>query len=62
MNGETKTCASSHREVHWHQIDWKQCHQQVRRLQTRIVKATQEGKHGKVKSLQWILPESCTGG
>ncbi|MFI5304956.1 MAG: group II intron reverse transcriptase/maturase [Nitrospiria bacterium] len=58
MNVETKTCASSHREVHWHQIDWKQCHQQVRRLQTRIVKATQEGKHGRVKSLQWLLTHS----
>jgi RNA-directed DNA polymerase len=30
----------------------------VRRLQARIVKATQEGKHGKVKSLQWILTHS----
>jgi RNA-directed DNA polymerase len=30
----------------------------VRRLQTRIVKATQEGKHGKVKSLQWLLTHS----
>ncbi|NKE73500.1 group II intron reverse transcriptase/maturase [Candidatus Manganitrophus noduliformans] len=57
MNVKT-TCASSHKEVHWHQINWRQCHQQVKRLQARIVKATQEGRHGKVKSLQWLLSHS----
>jgi hypothetical protein len=37
------------------------CHQQVRRLQARIVKATQEGRWGKVKALQWLLTHSFSG-
>ena len=36
--------AASHAEVDWHAIDWQQVHQNVRRLQARIVKATQAGK------------------
>jgi hypothetical protein len=35
----------------WEQIDWTQCERQVRRLQARIVKATREGRWGKVKAL-----------
>ena len=31
---------------------------EVRRLQIRIAKAISEGRHGKVKSLQWILTHS----
>jgi RNA-directed DNA polymerase len=50
--------ASSHGTVDWHSIDWAKCHREVRRLQARIVKATQEGRHGKVKSLQWLLTHS----
>jgi RNA-directed DNA polymerase len=38
------TGASSHKEINWHAIDWQKVHQNVRRLQTRIVKATQEGR------------------
>ena len=30
----------------------------VKKLQARIVKAQKEGKHGKVKSLQWVLTHS----
>lgn len=56
MNGQT--CASSHLEVEWHSIDWAKCHQTVRRLQARIVKATQEGRYNKVKALQWTLTHS----
>ncbi len=33
----------------WHTIDWYQAHRNVRRLQARIVKATQQGRWGKVK-------------
>jgi len=33
----------------------------VRRLQARIVKATQEGKRGKVKALQRLLTHSFSG-
>jgi len=35
--------------------------QQVKRLQARIVKATQEGRWGKVKALQWLLTHSFSG-
>jgi len=41
--------------VAWHAIDWQQAHQNVRRLQARIVKATQAGRWGKVKALQRLL-------
>lgn len=53
--------APSHVSVTWHSIDWVKCHREVRRLQARIVKATREGKHGKVKALQWILTHSFSG-
>ena len=47
--------------IAWSQIDWAKCHREVRRLQTRIVKATQEGRWGKVKALQWLLTHSFSG-
>lgn len=50
-------CASPPK-VDWHSIDWASCHQKVRDLQARIVKATLEGKHRKAKSLQWLLTNS----
>jgi len=53
--------APSHGATHWHGIDWAKCGREVRRLQTRIVKATQEGRHGKVKALQWMLTHSFSG-
>ncbi|WP_405126803.1 group II intron reverse transcriptase/maturase [Ralstonia pseudosolanacearum] len=53
--------APSHKSVNWHSIDWAKCHREVRGLQARIVKATREGKHGKVKALQWILTHSFSG-
>ncbi len=46
---------------HWHGISWTKCHQEVRRLQARIVKATKEGRWGKVKALQWLLTHSFSG-
>ena len=61
MNAVTTACAASCPEVDWHGIDWAQCHRQVRRLQARIVKATQEGRWGKVKALQWLLTHSFSG-
>jgi RNA-directed DNA polymerase len=54
-------CAASNREIDWHSIDWKLAEQAVRRLQARIVKATQAGRWGKVKSLQRILTHSFYG-
>lgn len=53
--------ASFHSEVGWHAIDWQKVHRNVRRLQTRIVKATQEGRWGKVKALQRLLTRSFSG-
>jgi RNA-directed DNA polymerase len=61
MNAITTACAASGLEVDWHGIDWARCHHQVRRLQARIVKATQEGRWGKVKALQWLLTHSFSG-
>ena len=42
----------------WHAIDWRQVHRSVKRLQARIVQATQAGKWGKVKALQRLLTHS----
>ncbi|WP_198030918.1 reverse transcriptase N-terminal domain-containing protein, partial [Cupriavidus sp. amp6] len=53
--------ASSDHATRWHDIDWVRCHREVRRLQARIVKATWEGRHGKVKALQWLLTHSFSG-
>ena len=60
MNAST-VCAASGLEMSWHRIDWAECHRQVRRLQARIVKATQEGRWNKVKALQWLLTHSWSG-
>ena len=54
MNASTVRAASG-LEMSWHKINWAKCHSQVRRLQARIVKATQEGRWNKVKALQWLL-------
>jgi RNA-directed DNA polymerase len=53
--------AASHEIVDWHTIHWQQAHENVRRLQARIVKATQQGKWGKVKALQRLLTRSFSG-
>ena len=53
--------ASSGHGIHWHEIDLVKCLREVRRLQARIVKATQEGRHGKAKALQWLLTHSFSG-
>lgn len=54
-------CAPSREMVTWHSIDWATCHQNVRRLQARIVKATEDGRWNKVKALQWLLTHSLSG-
>jgi len=55
------TGASSHTGDEWHDINWRQVNQNVRRLQARIVKATQAGKWGKVQTLQHLLTHSFSG-
>src|SRR5437870_5015514 len=61
MNAEQSACASSGKATAWDQIDWPKCARQVRRLQARIVKATQAGRWGKVKALQRLLTRSFSG-
>ena len=46
--------AASHDVLDWHAIDWRRVHQTVRRLQVRIVKAIQDGRWGKVRTLEAI--------
>ena len=60
MNASTGYAASGV-EMSWHKINWAKCHQNVRRLQARIVKATQEGRWRTVKALQWLLTHSWSG-
>lgn len=42
-------------------LDWRIAHQNVRRLQVRIVKAMKENRWGKVKALQQLLTHSWSG-
>ena len=57
-----QTGAASHELVEgWHDLDWKAIDQNVRRLQAGIVKATKEGRWGKVKALQRLLTHSFSG-
>src|SRR6266545_1682784 len=61
MTAAATAGAASHDLVDWHTIDWHTAHQNVCRLQARIVKATQEGRWGKVKALQHLLTHSYSG-
>jgi RNA-directed DNA polymerase len=61
MNAEQSVCASSGPATAWEQTDWPKCERTVRRLQARIVKATQEKRWGKVKALQRLLTCSFCG-
>ena len=61
MNAEHFACASSAAVEHWDQIDRKRCERQVARLQARIVKASREGRWGKVRCLQRLLTCSFSG-
>ena len=53
--------ASSAVVIEWHNIDWVRTHRTVRKLQTRIMKATREKNWRKVKSLQRFLTRSFSG-
>jgi RNA-directed DNA polymerase len=53
--------ASFHEMLEWHGIQWYRTERNVRRLQARIVKATQEKRWGKVKALQRLLTHSFSG-
>jgi len=58
MNEAKVSGAPIDQHSHWHDINWAECNRVVKRHQARIVKATQEGKWGKVKSLQHLLTRS----
>jgi RNA-directed DNA polymerase len=54
----TYTGAFSDPKVIWSAIKWNRVYRNVRRLQARIVKATQAKRWGKVKALQHLLTRS----
>ncbi|GHO50336.1 group II intron reverse transcriptase/maturase [Ktedonospora formicarum] len=60
-NEEMSAGASFHDMLEWHGIQWYRTERNVRRLQARIVKATQEKRWGKVKALQRLLTHSFSG-
>jgi len=53
--------APAHDQAGWHAIAWPAAYHNVRRLQARIVQATQAGRGGKGKALQHRLTHSCSG-
>jgi len=55
------TGTSFHGVTDWHAIDWQNVNHTVRRLQARIVKATQEKRWGKVKARPRLLTHSFSG-
>lgn len=61
MNVAKTACASSGAAQAWEQLNWPKHERNVRRLQARIVKATQEKRWGKVKALQRLLTCSFSG-
>ncbi len=61
MNAPKRACASSDKSNAWDRIDWSLCERRVRRMQARIVKATQEKRWNKVKALQRLLTCSFCG-
>jgi RNA-directed DNA polymerase len=58
MTASENAGAPSGRRDDWNAINWGAVRRGVRRLQVRIAKAVKQGRHGKVKSLQWILTHS----
>src|SRR5262245_11567328 len=60
-NAEMSAGAASHETADWPAINWPKAHQIVRRLQARIVQATQAGRWGRVRALQRLLVHSFSG-
>jgi reverse transcriptase-like protein len=58
MTAAIRAGALSRVDLNWVAIDWHSAHRVVRRLQARIVKATQEQRWGKVKALQHLITHS----
>jgi RNA-directed DNA polymerase len=53
--------AAPHETTGWHSIPWRKVYRTVRRLQARIVKATQAGRWNKVRALVYLLTHSFAG-
>jgi RNA-directed DNA polymerase len=58
MTEAKATGAASHNTEGWYDINFEKAHRNVRRLQARIVKATQAGRWNRVKALQHLLTHS----
>ena len=59
MNEIKTSCApADNRQTSWDSINWLKCELAIKKLQARIVKAQKEGRHGRVKALQWTLTHS----
>jgi RNA-directed DNA polymerase len=54
---ETQAGAVPNGRIDWTTINWRTVNQNARRLQSRIVKATQEGRWNKVRALQRLLTQ-----
>ena len=61
MTAAVQAGALSRPAVDWNTINWHSAQRIVRRLQARIVKATQDRRWGKVKTLQHLLTHSSSG-
>lgn len=61
MTALPRAGAAPHALTDWQAINWSKVHQNVRRLQARIVQATKAGRWGKVKALQRLLTRSFSG-
>jgi RNA-directed DNA polymerase len=65
----TESCAEERPSTHarsgstfdWRDVDWSDCQRRVRSLQSRIVKAWQEGRRRKARALQRLLVRSLSG-
>lgn len=60
MTSHSLTRSNAYGEISWHEIDWRQAHQNVRRLQMRIVKAVKDRKWHIVRALQRLLTRSLS--
>ncbi len=58
MTAPGQAGAVSRNAMDWHAIHWQKAPTRVRRLQARIVTATQAGRWGKVRALQRLLTHS----
>jgi len=61
MTAKALQAGAVSRVTDWHAIQWQPINSNVRRLQARIVKATQESRWNKVKALQYLLTHSFSG-